>query len=125
MSIPYHLWDKIFKKSYIADIEFPSKDNGEDIWFWYNTLLKSNRISIQRKCCYNHRTNLNSVPVNTEKIKKLFSALEKTYKLFNNDYKHLKPMFDMYVYSLIFNISDRKNSILLKDYEFKKYFIIK
>ncbi len=122
MSVPYHLWDKIFKKSYIDNIEFPSKDNGEDIWFWYNTLLKSNRISIQRNCCYNHRTNIDSVPINTEKIKDFFSALEKTYKLFNSDYKYLKPMFDMTIYSLIFRIRDRKLSVMLKDDEFKKYF---
>ena len=118
MSVPYHLWDKIFKLSSISDIKFLSKDNSEDILFWYNVLLKSNKISIQRNCCYNHMINNNY----EADIKNLFSVLEKTYKIFNGNYEYLKPMFDMTIYSLIFRIRDRKLSVMLKDDEFKKYF---
>lgn len=122
MSISYHLFDKIFKLSYISDIKFSIIGKEEEIWFWYNALLKSDRISIQRKCCYNHRINVNSARINVKNIKNLFSVLEKTYKLFNGDYEYLKPMFDMFVYSLIFYIRDMDVSLLLKNDEFKKYF---
>ena len=51
-----------------------------------------------------------------------FYILEKTYKLFNDKYKYLKPMFDMSIYSIIFHIRDKNISILSKDNELKIYF---
>lgn len=122
MSVSYHLCNKIFKLSSVCDIKFSPKDNVEDIWFWYNALLKSSRISIQRKSCCNHRRNINSAPRKEGNIKMYFSILEKTYKLFNDKYKYLKPMFDMSIYSIIFHIRDKNISILSKDNELKIYF---
>jgi len=120
--VPCHVWDKIFKKDLIQDINFPPRGNGEDIYFWYKAILKAKNVSIHRKCEYNYRINFDSVQTKPKNIMNVFPSLEQTYNIFLNEYKLYKPLFDLFVYTLVCHMIYRGRLALLSNREFKKQF---
>lgn len=120
--VPCHAWDKLFKKELINDITFPPKGNGEDMGFWYKTIIKAQKVSIHRKCEYNYRINLNSVQTKPKNIMNVFPILDQTYEIFLNDYKEYKPLFDLFVYTLIMHMVGRGRLSLINDSNFRSKF---
>ncbi len=128
--VPCHVWDKIYLKSLIQDIPF-TPEGGEDIFFWYRTVLKAKQISIHRNCEYNYRINTKSVQSNPNYALGVFENLQKTQDLImNTNDSTIIGMFNIFKDILIGHMLYRAHSLLetnrkfrLKFYENAKYFL--
>lgn len=117
--VPCHVWDKIYLKSLVEDITF-TPEGGEDIYFWYRTILKANRVSIYRACKYNYRINSKSVQSNSKYALGVFKNLERAQILiFNTNNQEIIGMFDIFKNVLLGHMLYRARLLIESDKKFR------
>lgn len=120
--IPCHLWDKIYKKELISDIKF-TPEGGEDIYFWYRTILKAQNVSIHRSCEYNYRINTKSVQTNPKYALGVFINLQRAQELIEKT-KNIRiiEMFNLFKEVLVAHMMYRARITLQKNKQFRQDF---
>ncbi len=123
--VPCHVWDKIYRRTLIKDINFTS-EGGEDIYFWYRTVLKASSVSIHRTCEYNYRINTKSVQSNPNYALGVFKNVERSQQLIEstND-SEIIGMFNLFKDVLIGHVLYRAHNLINTNSSFRKQFFQK
>lgn len=117
--VPCHVWDKIYLKTLIQNIHFTS-EGGEDIYFWYRTILNAKNVSIHRNCEYNYRINTKSVQSNPNYALGVFINLERTEKLIKKQHNSdILGMFNIFKEVLIGHMIYRARFLIETDQKFR------
>lgn len=120
--VPCHVWDKIYKKSLIKDIPFTA-EGGEDIYFWYRTILKANSVSIHRGCEYNYRINTQSVQSNPNYALGVFKNMERSEQLIQSTKdKNIISLFNIFKMVLVGHVIYRAHNLISSNASFRKQF---
>lgn len=120
--VPCHVWDKIYKKELISDILF-TPEGGEDIYFWYRTILKAKNVSIHRSCEYNYRINTRSVQTNPKYALGVFTNLQRTQEFIaKTRNSKIIEMFNIFKEVLVGHMMYRARITLHQNKKFRKQF---
>lgn len=119
---PCHVWDKIFNKKLIKNIIFPDRSSGEDIPFWYQTLLSAKSISFVREPLYHYRMNPNSVQAKPKNVINCFHNINSVENLILKQSNLVQQYFEIFKQTLIGHLLYRSRTEFFKNKKFRKKF---
>jgi glycosyltransferase involved in cell wall biosynthesis len=119
---PCHLWDKLYAKKLIKNIPFTS-GGGEDIFFWYRSVLIAKNISVMRSVKYNYRFNTVSVQTKPQYVLSVFpnAKLAEDYILSQNNTDANEHFLD-FKYRLVNHQISRALMALYTNEDFNRQF---
>lgn len=122
LMIPCHVWDKIYLRKLIEDFIFPDRSSGEDIPFWYQTILKAKSVTILREPLYYYRMNPNSVQTKPQNVLNCFSNMKTTEEYISKSSILTQEYFEIFKQTLIGHMMYRARIALEKNRNFRKEF---
>lgn len=124
LMVPCHVWDKIYKRDLIKDTKFPDRSNGEDIPFWYATILSAKSVSILREPLYHYRMNMHSVQTKPENVINCFNNLKYVEQIISRQSYIVQQYFEIFKQILIAHMIYRARYALLRNNKFSHEFYI-
>lgn len=122
LMIPCHVWDKIYAKRLIKDFIFPPRSSGEDIPFWYQTILKATAVTILREPLYYYRMNSHSVQTKEPNVLNCFNNLQTMETYIAQAPKIIREYFEIFKQCLIGHMMYRASVALTQNKKFRKQF---
>ena len=122
LMLPCHVWDKIYLRKIVENFIFPDRASGEDIPFWYQTILKAKSVTILREPLYHYRMNPNSVQTKAQNVLNCFNNMKTTEEFIASAPYQIREYFEIFKQTLIGHMMYRARIALASDKTFRKEF---
>jgi glycosyltransferase involved in cell wall biosynthesis len=116
---PCHVWDKLYRLSFIKDIKF-TKPGGEDIFFFWRWIHQAERISILKESKFIYRVRANSIQTNYNYALGVFENINNAKNYVLNEQPNSIDSFRSFIKLIISHISHKNCLNIKNDKKFAK-----